>query len=95
MKQILEKTLSLIETSNIKLYKYLFLEKHSFNISGECEVTLDIENLSFEKIFFNSFDNLNDPFENIQLKRLEASQDEKFKATPKFYFHEPISNILQ
>ena len=35
MKQILEKTLSLIETSNIKLYKYLFLEKHSFNTSGE------------------------------------------------------------
>lgn len=71
------------------------MEKHSFNTSGECEVTLDIKNLSFEKIFFNSFDNLNDPFKNIQLKRLEASQDKKFKAAPKFYFYDSISNILQ
>lgn len=95
MEQILNQTLNLIKDSDIKLYKYLFLEKHSSNASGGCEVTLDVEKLSFDKIFFNSFDNLNDPFENIQLKRLEASQSEKFRTSPKLYFNDPISNILQ
>ena len=95
MEQILNDTLNLITKSDIRLYKYLFLEKHSSSATGECEVTLDVEKLSFDKIFFNSFDNLNDPFENLQLKRLEASQSEKFRESPKFYFHDPISNTLQ
>lgn len=92
---ILQKSRAIIECSNIKLYKYFFLEKHNIISSHECKITLDIEKLSFTQIFFNSFDNLNDPLENIKLKRLENSQESKFKASPKFLFHDHTSSQIQ
>lgn len=92
---ILAKTKAILQVSNIKLYKYFYLEKFSVNESRGVTVSLDVDNLKFDTIFFNSFDNMNDPLENIQLKELEEVQSKNFNETQKIYLPNPSTGTIE